>query len=126
SVDGKANGTAAAVRFISRQFHLGLDNWFPSQLPVFDDMNIVPENDDENPNKQLASVVLATYDVREDSQRLADHPENFEELRGNYPVRREFPAWTVQVSGQFSHLKQSLELLGFQVVERGWEDRSVG
>ena len=117
SVDGKANGTAAAVRFISGQFDLALDNWFPAQLPVFDDMNIVPENDDKNQNKQLASVVLPTYDVRADSDRLADHPENFEEQRGNYPVRREFPAWTLQLSGQYHHLKQPLKLLGFHVVE---------
>ena len=113
SVDGKANGTAVAVRFISQQFELGLDHWFPPQLPVFDDMTIAPENEDKPRNQQLASVVLATYDVREDSARLADHPGNFEELRGNYPVRREFPAWTVQVPGKSQKLKSSLELLGF-------------
>ncbi|MFO8001047.1 MAG: 4-phosphoerythronate dehydrogenase [Marinilabilia sp.] len=115
SVDGKANGTSAAVRFISRQFGLGLDDWFPARLPVFDDMTISPDDPEKPLNHQLASVVLATYDVRDDSKRLSDHPEHFEELRGNYPVRREFPAWRVVVARPYEDLKQSLELLGFQI-----------
>ena len=113
SVDGKANGTTAAVRFISSQFGLGLDDWSPAELPVFDDMTITPDAPGLSLNQQIASAVLGTYDVREDAERLTAHPENFELLRGNYPIRREFPAWRVHASEKPAQLIRSLELLGF-------------
>ena len=32
---------------------------------------------------------LELYNVMSDSEKLKAHPEKFEELRGNYPLRRE-------------------------------------
>jgi erythronate-4-phosphate dehydrogenase len=118
AVDGKANGSAAAIRFISRQFHLGLDEWYPENLPVPGDMSVSIDDGDERLNLRIARAVVATYDVAEDSRRLTENPQKFEELRGNYPVRREFPVWTVNIPAGDSELKHALELLGFKVVER--------
>lgn len=114
SVDGKANGTAAAVRFMSRQFGFGIDDWTPSELPVFNDMSLSVSNDNRL-NLKLAKAVISTYDVTSDSQRLRENPRDFEVLRGNYPVRREFPAWSVQLTKEDNELQKSLEFLGFQV-----------
>ena len=33
SADGKANGTAMSVQALSRHFNLGLDDWFPENIP---------------------------------------------------------------------------------------------
>ena len=117
SVDGKANGTSAAVRFMSQQFGLGLDGWSPSELPVFDDMCLSPSDEVEQLNLKLAQLVISTYNVADDAQKLFEHPEKFEELRGNYPVRREFHTWTVKIPPTSTDLRKSLELLGFQVTE---------
>lgn len=116
SVDGKANGTAAAVQFMSRMFGFGLGNWKPSELPLLDNMSLSVSDVDERLNLKLAKAVFSTYDVRIDAKRLAEDPENFEAIRGNYPIRREFPAWIVQVPEGNDDIKKSFELLGFQVV----------
>ncbi len=116
SVDGKANGTAAAVRFMSHQFGFDLDEWQPSELPEPDDMFLSISDKNERLNLKLANAVISTYDVTDDAQRLRDYPERFEELRGNYPIRREFPAWSVRLIQEDAKLQRSLELLGFQVV----------
>ena len=113
AVDGKANGTAAAVRFISQLFHLGLGDWYPNDLPSPGNMHIMLNDDDDPMNLKLAKLILQTYDVSEDSCRLTEKPEKFEALRGNYPVRREFSRWTVRLSDKNSDLQRSLQLLGF-------------
>ncbi|WP_291857816.1 4-phosphoerythronate dehydrogenase [Marinilabilia sp.] len=116
SVDGKANGTSAAVQFMSRRFGFGLDNWKPSELPLLDNMSLSVSDVDERLNLKLAKAVFSTYDVRVDAKRLAEDPGNFEAIRGHYPIRREFPAWTIRVPEGNDELKKSFELLGFQVV----------
>jgi erythronate-4-phosphate dehydrogenase len=68
-------------------------------------------------NLQLAEVVLGTYNVADDSKRLTEDPESFEALRGNYPVRRDFPAWTVEIPQGNDELKRSAKLLGFNIVD---------
>jgi erythronate-4-phosphate dehydrogenase len=117
SVDGKANGTAAAVRFMSQQFGFGIDDWSPDELPRFENMSLSIKDNDDRLNLKLAKAVVSTYDVTEDAQRLTKHPEDFEYLRGNYPVRREFPAWEVWLPNGNDELKRSLQLLDFQVVD---------
>ncbi len=115
SVDGKANGTAAAVSFVSKEFGFGLQDWFPEKLPGYDNMVIPIAKTNDRLNLRIAEAVLKTYNVKEDSQRLTDQPENFEFLRGSYPVRREFPAWTVKIPSSDHELKEAMQLLGFKV-----------
>ena len=38
----------------------------------------------------LADTILSTYEIERDDQALRDNPQLFEQLRGDYPVRREF------------------------------------
>jgi histidinol-phosphate aminotransferase len=42
----------------------------------------------------LAEAYLQMYDPRRDSEALKTHPEQFEKLRGDYPLRREKDAYT--------------------------------
>ena len=68
SLDGKANGTSAAVRFLARQ--LG--------IPALLDFSVI-----------LPPATDASYDVTRDSDALKSDLTAFEHLRETYPVRRE-------------------------------------
>ena len=71
----------------------------------------------------VKEALLNTYDPREDSARLKAAPEQFEELRGSYPVRREFKAFTV--TDVPAEKQKCLERFGFRtVVRRSGEENS--
>ncbi|MEW5978466.1 MAG: 4-phosphoerythronate dehydrogenase PdxB [Acidobacteriota bacterium] len=116
SADGKANGTAMAVQALSRCFGLGLEDWYPAGLPKPAQplLNIDCEN--RGQEEVLLAAILATYAIEEDDQRLRRSVESFEEQRGNYPLRREFSAYQVQLSNAGEAVRRSLEDLGFRVV----------
>ena len=42
----------------------------------------------------MKDALLQIYDPREDCKRLRAEPEQFERLRGSYPLRREKEAYT--------------------------------
>ncbi|MEZ5012435.1 MAG: DUF3410 domain-containing protein, partial [Bacteroidales bacterium] len=44
----------------------------------------------------FSRAITATYDIVSDSAKLKASPSDFESLRNNYPVRREFHAYRVQ------------------------------
>lgn len=115
SKDGKATGTQMSVHAISQFFGLGLENWQPSgvELPA----NPVFELNGAGLSEQeiIFKAILATYDIRNDDQAFRKNPENFEQLRGDYPTRREFPAYTIQVKNVENGTLEILRKLGFQV-----------
>ena len=79
SADGKATGTRMALEAVAR--HFGLPAAFdirPPRLPE----GLVPASDPEDRKLQL-------YNPLDDTRRLKAAPECFEQLRGNYPLRRE-------------------------------------
>lgn len=107
SADGKANGTAASVQAVAEFF--GLDaakGWYPD-IPK-------PEQPDLRVGS-TADAVAAAYDIRKDDHRLRESPETFEKQRGNYPLRREFPAFTI-IGGENLKpaVRKTLEMLGFR------------
>lgn len=83
SADGKANGTRMSLEAIAK--HFGLDAHFevcPPALPK--DFCYYPEGGTPTDER------LRLYDPRRDSNALKANPEDFEYLRGHYPLRREF------------------------------------
>lgn len=112
SADGKANGTAMAVSSIAEFFDLPIQNFFPSDIP-----------DPESPldlsasKTPLYTAVTATYDIRKDNSALRNSPDDFEELRENYPLRREFPAYTIKRSANLNAEQiKALATLGFRFI----------
>lgn len=79
SADGKVNADNMVVAGLCRHFGLDLPPRIvpPSLPPTF-----VPSADDDTLRLQL-------YNPLDDSARLKAAPGKFEELRGNYPLRRE-------------------------------------
>ena len=114
SKDGKATGTQMSVHAISQLFGLGLENWQPSgvELPA----NPVFELDGAGLSEQkiIAKAILHTYDIRNDDQILRKNTDKFEQLRGDYPVRREFTAFTVVPKNIGEETLEVLKKLGFK------------
>lgn len=79
SADGKANATTMVLQALCRHFQLPeVGRVYPPSLP-----------DDFQPESDAELLALQLYNPLIDSQQLRQHPERFEELRGNYPLRRE-------------------------------------
>jgi erythronate-4-phosphate dehydrogenase len=85
SADGKANATRMSLDALCRYFNIQTDYQIippaPKQLQITAD--------------DLSDAYLQMYDPRRDSNALKTHPELFEKLRGDYPLRREKEAYTI-------------------------------
>ena len=117
SADGKANGTAASVRTVARQLGLPLTGWQPSDIPS-PAQSLVFEIDAAGKTRQqvLCEAVLHTYDVSQDDEALRRSPELFEKLRGDYPVRREFTAFSLRLLNGNEAEASALSELGFKLI----------
>ena len=82
SADGKANATRMALTALCNHFHLPVT--FQIRVPQ------LPKEELPKPNLTETERALALYNPHTDSLKLKSHPTMFEELRGNYPLRREF------------------------------------
>jgi erythronate-4-phosphate dehydrogenase len=113
STEGKANGTAACVQAASRFFNFGIDNWYPSPLPLPEKPFIEIDTHNKPEEQLIFEAILASYDVLNDDIIFRNDPSRFEDLRNHYPVRREFGAFTVNISNSSHELKERLNEVGF-------------
>ena len=86
SADGKANATRMALDALCGFFHLRADY---SIVPPPPAQPLIRARD-------LTDACLQTYDPRRDCAALRARPELFEKLRGDYPLRRERQAYTIE------------------------------
>lgn len=98
SVDGKATGTTMCVQALGKFFDLPCREWEVAEVPE----SIQPaefsiDTTGKTPQEVLADAILYTYNVRNDDTALMSDISSFEKLRSNYPVRREFPAYSVKL-----------------------------
>ncbi len=88
SADGKANATRMSLDAICRFFKIKANYQVLAPAP--------------NPGvieaASLDEALLKMYDPRTDSAMLRLTPQRFEELRGNYPLRREKQAYTIIIN----------------------------
>ncbi len=90
SADGKANGTRMALAAVARHFGLP-ENFDGIRPPALPEGFLYFENG--NPaagSRDYLGSPLRLYDPERDSQALKSSPGDFELLRGNYPLRREY------------------------------------
>ena len=116
SKDGKANGTRISVQAISRFFKLGIDDWEPSGVEAPRDPVVELDGNERGEDSILADAVLSTYNIESDDQALRDNPQLFEQLRGDYPVRREFDSYSVRATNVEIEVLKKLRKLGFKVI----------
>jgi erythronate-4-phosphate dehydrogenase len=114
STDGKANGTAMVVNSLCRYFDLPLENWYPEDIPVAaSTINIVVNG--KSVNDIIREVVMHTYKIIDDDIKLRSNPADFEKLRADYPLRREFPSYTVNFIGENKRARKILKKMGFKI-----------
>lgn len=116
SADGKATGTAMIIHELSRHFDLVLEEWEASGLPEPMQPFVKINCKDKSREEILKEAILHTYDVKEDDDRLRRNPADFEKLRGEYPPRREFKAYTLELENAEPEIKRTCRKLGFKVI----------
>lgn len=85
SADGKSNATRMALRTVCGFFGIAIsdeDRFMEQTAPP-------PLPPGCTPDGETVKDWLALYNPLDDSRRLKSHPGRFEQLRGNYPLRRE-------------------------------------
>ena len=116
SADGKANGTTMSVRTVARELGLPLTDWVATGIPS-PEQSLTFELDAAGKSTQevLTEAILYTYDITADSDRLRAGLAQFERLRGDYQVRREFTAFTVRLKNAGPDQTSRLAALGFNI-----------
>lgn len=116
SKDGKANGTMMSVRAISRFFSLGINEWAPAGVEPPE--NPVIDLDGAGLSEQgvLTKAIRSTYKIEQDDECLRQNPHLFEQLRGDYPVRREFDSYTINALNVPNETVAKLGRLNFKLL----------
>ncbi|MFW6277462.1 MAG: 4-phosphoerythronate dehydrogenase PdxB [Prolixibacteraceae bacterium] len=115
SKDGKANGTRMSVQAMSRFFNLGIDHWEPTDVEPPQNPVIEIDGNQRREYSILAEAILSTYDIENDDDALRDAPHQFEKLRGDYPVRREFDSYAIDARNIEKGTLNKLKKLGFNL-----------
>jgi erythronate-4-phosphate dehydrogenase len=87
SADGKANATRMSLETIGRYFDIGAS--FEITPPVPENAVIYAKSYEE--------ALLKMYNPQTDSEALKANPDDFESLRGGYPLRREEAGYKVVI-----------------------------
>lgn len=116
SVDGKARGTAMIISELSNHFDLGIHGWEPALLHEPEHPDIHIDGKDLQEDEILEKVISGTYDIMRDDRELRKAPANFEKLRGDYPPRREFRAYTLVFDHAEPAVKRMYRRIGFKVL----------
>ncbi len=122
SVDGKANATISSVRRVAKELYLPLTEWVPAALPqpaepVIDLTH--PGGSRQTPGRSVdlvATAVHHTYPIEEDDNLFRNGKENFEYLRDNYRIRREFGSYTVKTGD--AGAARIMSELGFRIIKQ--------
>lgn len=85
SADGKANATRAVLDALCSHFGIHASYVIAPPPPPCPFIHA----------SSAADAALQIYDPRRDCAALRRHPERFEQLRGDYPLRRERTAYTI-------------------------------
>jgi erythronate-4-phosphate dehydrogenase len=115
SIDGKANGTAMVVNSLCRYFSLPLENWYPVNVPPPAKPYISIDCSNKSEEEIIREAVKHSYNIDEDNARLHFLPSDFEKLRGDYPLRREFASFMVDLKGGTEKVRQIMETIGFKI-----------
>lgn len=118
SADGKANGTAICVRGLSSFFNLGIkDDWYPLSVPSPANPGELAFDCNGKSNQEiLAEIILSTYSVINDDYALRKSVNTFEKQRNDYPIRREFPFYKINLLNGNEKLVNTVKDLGFNLI----------
>lgn len=121
-LDARIKATELIYTAACNFFKTGMQ-WKPSGKIMNTGMKEIRVNEDANEKGAIPLAVLSHYDVRSDAVSLRSIPEDdgektghyFDELRKNYPLRRNFSATTIRLHAGSHNLAQTLERIGFTI-----------
>jgi len=111
SSDGKLRASTMIIEDFARFFKLPQPA-YNVDLPSPEDP-IISIKEWHNTEDLPAKAILHTYPIMNDHHLLLKNPDRFEELRNNYPNRREFDSYTINKVPD--RVKNILKDLGFRV-----------
>jgi erythronate-4-phosphate dehydrogenase len=115
SADGKANGTAMSVAAVSAFFKLGIPLWFPDDVPAPAHPTLTIDCERQTSQEIIRRAILHTYDICGDDERLRQSPATFEKQRADYPLRREFTSYTLELLHGNPYTASALKDIGFTI-----------
>ena len=115
STDGKANGTAIIVNSLCKYFDLPLKNWYPENVPQPSAPEIIIDDKGKSDEDIIREAVFQTYNIAGDDIKLRFSPSDFEKQRDDYPLRREFNAYTINLRSGKGKVHQKLKKVGFKL-----------
>ncbi len=98
SADGKANATRMSLEFIADFYNLSKDVITHVKEPAPE--HPVIDMDTYSARDRVHCAILGTYNPIGDFERLRLSPSSFKQLRNDYPLRREYFAYTVLNAGE--------------------------
>lgn len=116
SADGKANGTSRIVNSMCEFFRLPLKDWYPQDVPPPADPVIRIDCSGMQDEDIVREAVFHSYDISADDRNLRANPSDFERLRGDYRIRREFPAYSVKLISASHNVPGILSGMGFRII----------
>jgi len=116
SYDGKVAGTRMIFEAVCHFF--GCEAGWPDGVPPAEKLCLRLDR------PEPLRAVRAAYDIEADDARLrevmdGDRARGFDRLRKEYPHRREFGRWCIQLEGSAVGVSERLSSLGFRVESRG-------
>jgi len=122
SLEGKVNGTRMIYQALCN--FTGKNHGWKPALPEVENKEVFL-NDTKSDELKLYNLFRAVYDIEGDDRRMRnmikvkqkERGKYFDQLRKEYPVRREFVNYTIKLRKGEHHLKKILETLGFKVKE---------
>jgi erythronate-4-phosphate dehydrogenase len=115
STDGKANGTAMVVNSLGKFFDLPLEEWYPDNIPLPSPSLITIDCKGKSDEEIIKEAVTFTYNICRDDIWLRNSPSDFEKLRGDYPLRREFTSYNISLKEGSERVQDMVKELGFKV-----------
>lgn len=117
SADGKANGVSMIVKDLCESFNIPLTDWYPSEIPPPPVSVLTIDCNGKSNEEIVRRAVFHAYNIVEDDVRLRFDPTRFEKERENYPVRREFSCYTIDLRDGNEESRNLLISLGFKVAK---------
>ncbi|MDR2126747.1 MAG: 4-phosphoerythronate dehydrogenase [Prevotellaceae bacterium] len=114
SLEGKAAGTAMAIHAVDQFFNLEINNR-QINLPEVE-QKIIINCADKSVVNVLNDTVKSVYDIIYDSNLLKVNADDFEKLRSEYSLRREFAAYKIFAENVTEAQKKILKLLNFNLI----------
>ena len=113
SFDGKVNGTVMIYEAACR--HLGVPAPWRPVLPAPPVPRlVVTMGQGEDEEDVLRRIIRKVYSITADDARLRSGFQEFEKLRTEYPVRREFFNTELMVPDSLANLREKFTALGFR------------